>query len=81
MIRIGYGVINSSRKSHHKPAASNKEQKTVSANILKGMLRWIRRNLALERLMKKHKINHYLQIRYEDLCENPMNEIKKLLGN
>ena len=78
LIRNGYGVINSISKSHHRPAKSNNNQKTIPVNILIGILRWIRRNLALKRLMEKHRINDYLQIRYEDLCEKPMSEIKKL---
>ena len=77
LIRNGLGVVNSLKKSHEK-LAINTEQKTISAGAIKGTLRWVRRNIALSKLMKINNIDNYLKIHYEELCKDPEKELNRI---
>ena len=70
LIRNGLAVTHSLRKSHARPGTKNK-LKTLSTPVYKGVLRWVRRNKAIDQILKPLDPGVFLRVRYEDLCLNP----------
>jgi len=80
LVRNGLAVVNSLRKSHSRPGARN-TLRTKATSPLKAVLRWVRRNKAMDKL--GGEIDQYLRVRYEDICSDPetmMQQISDFAG-
>lgn len=65
LVRNGLAVVNSLQKSHQRPGTGN-TLKTKATSPLKAIVRWVRRNQAIDAL--QGEVDHFLRVRYEDLC-------------
>lgn len=70
LVRNGLAVVNSLSKSHDRPGTGN-TIKTPATPLLKGVLRWVRRNRSMENLINRVGNDAYLRLCYEDLCTQP----------
>ncbi len=78
LIRNGLAVVNSLTKSHRRPGSSLAEM-TPPTPLLQAILRWTRRNKAIDKLMDSLPNEAYTRVRYEDLCTSTEDELSHIL--
>jgi len=79
LVRNGLAVAHSLTKSHDRPGTGNKLS-TPPTPLIKGILRWLRRNRAYEKAAEQFGPTEYVRVRYEDLCTDPEQVLGKIAG-